>query len=788
VTALDRKLVRDLWQLKGPAIAIGMVMACGVATFVMSLCTQGSLSRTLEAYYERYRFAQVFAHLKRAPDSVAARIAEIPGVARVQTRVIEDVMLDVPKLAEPALGHLISVPERPDLDLNDRYLRAGRLLEPGRAGEVLISEGFSEAHGLAPGDAVSAVINGRKRKLRVVGVALSPEYIYQIRPGDILPDDRRYGVFWISQVELAAAFDMKGAFNDVSLTLSPDASEREVIARLDRLLARFGGLGAYGRSDQASHRFISNELNELRGTAIFVPAIFLSVAAFLLHVVVARLVGTQREQIAALKAFGYTRWEVGWHFLKLVLLIVVAGVILGTVVGLQLGRALAILYTKFFHFPILEFRLDETVVVMALLVSMAAAVGGTAGAVYRAVRLPPAEAMRPEPPARYRPTLIERAGLGQFLSPAARMILRHLERQWIRTSFSVIGIAMAVSVLVLGNFMVDALDHVMDTQFAVAQRQDLTVGFVEPTPNRVLDDLRHLPGVLSCEPFRGLSARLRSGHRSRRLGITAIRPEARLFRLVDMERHPVELPPGGLVMSAKLAELLDVKVGSDVTVEILEGSRPVRTVKVSGLLSDFTGVAAYMDIHAANQLMQEGDLASGAYLAADPAQIDALYTVLKNTPRVPSVTVKRAALESFRATVAENLLRMRLFNVIFAVIIAFGVVYNNARIALAERSRELATLRVIGFTRAEISMILLGELGVVTALAIPVGLLLGRSLGWFLITHAYDTEMFRIPLVINRSTYSFAATVTITAAIVSGLIVRRGLDHLDLVAVLKSKE
>jgi len=479
---------------------------------------------------------------------------------------------------------------------------------------------------------------------------------------------------------------------------------------------------------------------------------------------------------------------VGWHYLKLVLVIASCGVALGTVVGTRLGHAVSEMYVRFFHFPVFEFRLDPAVVAKALLVSGTAAVLGTLGAVFRAVRLPPAEAMRPEPPASYRPTVVERLGLGHWLSPAGRMILRHLERQAVRTIFSVVGIALAVAVLVLGNFMVDALNYVMDTQFAIGQRQDVSVAFIEPTPSRVLSDLKHLPGVTAVEPFRSLPARVRSGHRSRRLGVLGLVPEARLYRLIDIERHPVPIPPDGVVLSAKLAELLGVSVGDPVTLEILDGRRPVRVVPVSGLVTDFTGVAAYMDIRAANRLMEEDDLVSGAYLAADPVRIDELYTRLKNMPSVPNVTVKEAALMSFRSTVAENLLRMRVFNVIFACIIAFGVVYNNARVALAERGRELATLRVIGFTRAEISFILLGELGVVTATAIPAGLLLGWGMAYILITQGYDTEMFRIPLVIDRTTYGFAATVTTTAAIVSGLIVRRGLDNLDLVAVLKSKE
>jgi putative ABC transport system permease protein len=788
MTALDRKLIRDLWQIRGQALAIGLVIACGVATFVMSLCTLASIRRTQEVYYEHYRFAQVFSHLKRAPSSVAGRIVEIPGVARVQTRIVEHVTLDVPGLAEPAVGRLISIPDRSAPGLNDRYLRGGRYVEPGRDGEVLVSEGFAQAHGFQPGDSVYAILNGRRQRLRIVGVALSPEYVYLIREGDILPDDRRYGVFWMGATELAAAFDMEGAFNDVCLTLESGASEPEVIRRLDRLLERYGGLGAYGREDQPSHKFISNELKELRGMALVVPTIFLAVASFLLHVVISRLIGMQREQIAALKAFGYTGVGVGWHYLKLVLLIVLLGAALGTVVGARLGRSVTELYTRFFHFPLFEFHLDRGVVVLAALVSGGAAAGGTLGSVFRATRLPPAEAMRPEPPTQYRPTIIERLGMQGLLSPPVRMILRHLERQPVRTLLSILGIALAVAVLILGNFMVDALDYAMESQFAVAQRQDVSLAFLEPTGSRALSDIAHLPGVRHCEPYRSLPARLRFGHRSRRLGLLGIPSDGRLYRVVDINRREVPLPAGGVVLSEKLAEVLEVRIDGLVTVEVLEGRRPVREVPVTGLVADFAGIAAYMDIRAANRLMEEGDAISGAFLAVDAGRMDALYTELKRSPRVAGVTVKGATLESFRKTIAENLLRMRLFNVLFAGVIAVGVVYNAARIALSERSRELATLRVIGFTRAEISLILLGELAILTLVAIPVGLLLGYGLAAAVIELAYDTELFRIPLVIGRSTYGIAATVTLAAALISGLVVRRLLDRLDLVAVLKSKE
>ena len=787
MTALNRKLVRDLWQMKTQALAISLVMACGVAAFVMSLCTVASMERAREGYYDRYRFAHVFAHVKRAPNSLSERIADIPGVAGVQTRVVVDVTLNVSGLSEPAVGRLVSIPERPRPGLNDLHLRRGRYIEPRRKGEVLVNEAFAEAHGFKPGDRLKAVINGRLKELTVVGIVLSPEYVYQIRPGEILPDSKRFGVLWMGATDLAAAFDLQGAFNNITLTLMRGASEPEVLKRLDDLTKPFGGQGAYGRAEQVSHRFVSDELSHLRAMASFPPAIFLTVAAFLLNVVLNRLISTQREQIAALKAFGYTRLEVGLHYLKLALLIVTGGTVLGTAVGAWFGWGLTAMYTKFFRFPVFDFSLEPGVVLLVALTSFMAGALGVSGAVRRAMKLPPAEAMRPEPPASYRPTLIERIGLEHFLSHPARMILRQLERRPVRAALSSLGIAMAVAVMVLGSFSKNIIDYVTDLQFNIAQRYDIGIGFVEPTSGKSLSEVRHLPGVLRCEPYRSVPVRMRLGHRSRRLGIMGLAPDRDLFRLIDMDLRPVSLPEEGIVISEKLGELLHAKVGDSLTIEVMEADRPVCELRVAALLRDFAGMSAYMDLRALNRLMREGDTISGAFMTCDTRRMDELYAKLKATPRVSSVTSQRAALASFQQTISENLLRMRLINIIFGCIIAFGVVYNSARITLSERNRELATLRVVGFTRGEISFILLGEVAALTLAAIPFGLLAGYGLA-ALATTALETETQRFPLVVNPATYAFAVIVIALAAFVSSLVVRRRLDHLDLVAVLKSRD
>ena len=783
---LTRKLARDLLHMWGQALAIAVVVACGVATLVMSLSTVTSLQNAQEAYYDRYRFAHVFTHLKRAPQALAARIAEIPGVGQVETRVVAEVNLAVPGMAEPAMGRLISLPTTRTPRLNDLYLRAGRLPDPTRRGEVVAHEAFAAAHGFRPGDTLDAVINGRLQRLTIVGVVLAPEYVFPIRPGDFIPDDRRFGVLWMPETELGPAFDMDGAFNDVALTLLHGASEQAVIDHLDRLTAPYGGLGAYGRDDQTSHRHLTDELTQLRGMAILPPSVFLTVAAGLVNMVLTRLIGTQREQIAVIRAFGYSRGQIARHYLTLVLVIAGVGVALGIVGGARLGAGVTAMYAQFFRFPDFGFRVDFRAVLLAGGITAGAAALGAMRAVWRAAALPPAEAMRPEPPPSYRPTTIERLGFQRFLSSAARMVLRDLERRPVRALTSMLGLALSTAILVMGAFSTDAIHEILDFEFYTSQRQDVTITFVEPASGSARFEAASLPGVLHAEGFRTVAARLRSGHRTYRLGILGLGPDPQLRRLLNADRTEVQLPEEGILLSTNLGEILGVRPGDDLIVEVLEGERPTRTVRVAGFVDQLLGTAAYMDIRAVNRMMREGPTITGAFLTADPAMIDGLYAMLKETPRVAGVTIKTAAIDSFQETLAETILRMRLLNLFFGVTIAFGVVYNSARISLAERSHELATLRVLGFTRGEISGILLGELAVLTLAAIPVGFAFGYGLAAFAVT-ALATETQRIPLVVYPSTFAFAATIVLTASLLSGLIVRRHLDRLDLVAVLKTR-
>ena len=785
--ALDRKLIRDLRHVWLQALAVALVIGCGVAMYVMALGTLRSLEETRAAYYERYRFADIFAEVKRAPAMLSREIASIPGVAGVETRIVAMVTLDVAGMAEPARGLLISVPERHPPELNGLHLRMGRSVQPGNLGEVVLNEAFAEAHGLRPGDYLHAVINGRKRRLDVVGVALSPEYIYSLGPGAMMPDDRRFGVMWVGREMLAAAYDLEDSFNSVSLTMMRGASEPAIITALDRILQPYGGVGAYGRKDQVSHWYISNEMVQLESMARVAPAIFLGVAAFLLHIVISRLIATEREQIGLLKAFGYSGLAVGWHYTKFVLAIVGIGIFLGFVGGAWLGRGLTEMYTDFFRFPFLYYRIDFSTFLISALISVLVALAGTLGAVRRAVQLPPAVAMQPAAPPVYRRTLAERLGLTLRFGPATRMVLRHIMRRPMRSGLTTLGIAMAVAILISSMFMLDSIEMIIDVQFNRINRQDVTVSLVGARPAGVVREFEAMPGVLRAEPVRAVAVRIRNRHLSRRTALIGMTPGSDLGRLLDQDLHPVSMPPEGLVLSAKLAEVLGVGRGDRLTVEAMEGRRPTAQIPVTAVVEGYIGTSAYMDFGALNRFMGDQPMVSLAYLQTDPLRETELYRKLKDAPAIAGVTVEKAAVESFRDTLAESMLLMTTFNILFAGMIAFGVVYNSARISLSERGRELASLRVLGFTRAEVSWILLGEFALLTVAALIPGFVIGHGLSWAM-AEGFETELFRIPLVIERGTYGFSALVVLSAALLTGLVVRRRIDHLDLVAVLKTRE
>lgn len=785
MTALRRKLWRELWHMRGQVLAIALVVAGGIGTMVMALSNHGTLSQSRSLYYGEYRFAEVFASAKRAPLSLLPEVQGIAGVREAQARVVALAKLGLPGSEEPLTGQFVSLPQSGDADLNAVHLRRGRLAQADD--EVVLVETFAAAHGLEPGDTLVAILNGRQQTLRIAGIGLSPEFVYPIRPGDIFPDFERFAVLWMPREPLARAWDLYGAFNQVVLTLERDAREADVIDALDALLRPYGGFGAHGRDLQFSHRMLDEELAQLQVMAHMFTLIFLLVTAFLLNIVLGRVIGSQREQIALLKAFGYGRGQVALHYGQLALAMVAVGIVPGIAVGAWLGRAMAGLYAQFYTFPQLAWRLEPWLVAAAIAFAVVAAGVGTAGGLMRVFRLRPAEAMRPETPPLFRRSLSERLPLGRLLGPAARMIVRNLERRPLRSLLAVVGIGLAGGILVMARFQAGAIDEMIGAQFGFAQRDDLTVNFVEPTSARAAFDLASMPGVLAVEPFRSASVELRNGHRGYRTSLLGLPADGDLKRVLDRDRRPVPPPADGVMLTDFLADMLAVKPGQTLDIVFFEGHRRTVPVRVAGVVSEYLGVGAYARQETLNRLLDEGGAISGAWLALDERERPAVVRALRNAPRVASVADRDAAIGGFRDTMVRTVLTFTLVASLLAGSICIGVVYNAARITLAERGRELASLRVLGYTRGEVRTLLLGELFALAFVALIPGALFGWGMAAMLVA-GFQTDIYRIPLVLTPAGFAFAALVVLAATALSGLLVRRRLDRLDLVAVLKSRE
>lgn len=784
---LDLKLLRDLWRMRGQAVAIAVVLAAATATFVLSMGVHRSLVETRDAYYERNNFADVFADMTRAPRSIVPQAAAIPGVRRAEGSIRQYATLDFPGRVEPVRALVNSVDELGRARFNQLMLRAGRLPRAGEAGEVVIDEVFATANDLHLGSRVDALIYGRKQSLHVVGLGLAPNYIYAIAPGDLIPNDRRFGILWMGHKALEAATDRTEAINSLSLSLERGASQADVIRQVDTLIARYGGTGAYGREDHLSNAFLDNELMQLDALTRVIPPIFLLVSTFLVYIVLSRMIRTERTQIGLMKAFGYSNWVIGWHYLKFALAIAVLATILGSLAGIWMGQGMTRLYAQYYRFPFLYYEISPAVFIGAAGLSLGAAALGAVGGMREAARLEPAEAMTPPPPPVYRAGLVEQVGRKLAFTTIGHMIARHIARWPWRSAVTVVGVALSMGLLFATTQFLDSSRTMLDSYFYRAQRQDLTVTFIEPRNEQVLHELAQLPGVLRVEAIRAVPVKLSRGNRVERSAIESAPADSMLTARIDEEGQVIELPPAGLMLSRQMADKLAVRAGDRVMVEMLGGRRMTAFLPVAGVIEEFIGERVYASQATLDGIVRDAAPVGSALLRIDTSQRERLLAKLKEMPLVLGVTERDAALQKFEQMIDDNLFTMLGFYIAFASAIVVGVVYNSARILFSERAHELATLRVLGYHRSEVAVVLLGELAVLVVLAVPFGCVLGYGLAQ-LMTAMFSSDLFRLPFAPSRASYGYSALVVLTAATLTALVVARRVLRLDMVRVLKGRE
>jgi len=787
MSPLDRKLLRDLWCMKGQAIAISVVIALGVMLLIMMDGLVNSLEETKKAYYERYRLADIFAPVKRAPDHLLAEIAKISGVTSVEGRVTGSALINLPEIQTPLRAQTISQPDIGTPRLNDIYLSAGRRINPNHKDEILLLEGFAKVHGLNPGDKLSATMNGSRRSFQIVGLAQSPEFLFSAPPGEFIPDDARFAVIWMSKSALAATYDMNGAFNEALLSVSLGSQLPEILAHIDRILASSGGIGAYGLHDHTSDRFIQEEINGLKLSSRGVPPLFLAVAAFLLNIVVSRMLQSEREQIGLLKAFGYSSFEIGTHYFKFILTIAIGGALLGCILGILSGRSMLIIYQIYYKFPFLLFQVDSSAFFIGIVISILAASAGGVFVLRQVFALTPATAMRPPAPADYSRAARLNNTLKSLLDQPTRMVIRQLTRRPARAIGAIAGISagMALSIGMLS--VLNSFDRTLDHNFNIIDRSDLTVSFNSALSDKILFELKSIDGVIEVEPFRNVAAIMRNGLEVYRGGVNGLVELPRLNRAVDKSFETIRIAKGGVILGAGLAQTLNIKTNDVLMVDVREGRRPVLRVPVIGIAETLIGSPAYMQLATLNRSLGEPGRISGAHLRIDSAKGPAIYQAIKNLPSVSGVSLKKEARLAFEKIIDSGAGAMRYVMAAIAGIITFGIVYNSARIAFAERARDLASLRVIGFTKNETAFVLLAELAIITLISLPLGSVLGYNLS-FAISKGFSTDLYQIPTIFSSESFGFAGIAVLTAAAISGWLVKRDINQIDLVSSLKTRE
>lgn len=787
MTPLHAKLMRDLWRIKAQASAIVVVIAIGVALQIMMSGFVSSLTLTRDAYYQRHQLADIFAPVVRAPNAVAGRLNDISGVRRIETRLSGMASAHVSTRAFSISMQVLSLPLHGQRHLNEVRLTQGRLPDPQRPNEVLLLDSFATAHQITPGAILDVTLNGARRKFQVVGTAQSPEFIYFAAPGEFIPDDARFGVAWMSRPALAAALDMEGAFNEVLVSLQRDANKVAVIDQLDRLLDPYGAPGAFGLEDFTSDRFLSEEISGLEVTARTVPPVFMLVAAFLLYVVTSRMITSEREEIGLVRAFGYSKREVAGHYMQLALFIAVMGAALGCLLGVLLGRAMVPIYTTYYKLPFLIFRIEAASFVSGLLLSICVASLGGLLSLRAIFRLTPAEAMRPPTPPDFSHSISFKSGPVSVLDQPTRMVLRRLLRAPWRMLGAVIGIAAGMALSLSMLIIYEGFDEAIDQTFNVVDRSDATVSFVQNAPMRAVYDLQGIEGVSYVEPVRFVPVVFQNGLRRYKGAITGLRANPILNRALDTDLQPITLPERGIVLSKPLADILDVSIGDQLTLDIREGHRDRVTTQVSGIADSLLGSPAFMDLAALGRQINDADRISAAYISIHDGWETDVYAALKDSPAVAGISLRSEAEAGFQKVMDEGAGSARFIMGVMAFAITFGIVYNVARVAQDESARDLASLRVMGFRHSEAAFVLLGELAFVTLAALPLGLLLGAGLS-HVIARGFSTDLYQIPVVYAPTAYGYAILVVVAAAAVSGWLVQRRLRTSDITLALKTRE
>lgn len=791
------KLIRDLWQRRLTLFVLILIIAIGIGSYIGMAGVYQDLDSACKEYFHAYRLADFTLDLKRAPETVLTTLKDLPNLQRLNPRIRTAVMVNLPRgyysgLVKPIPGVALSLPVPQKPIINDVYLYTGRWFSSPTAAEVILDQQFAKAKQLKAGDRITVRLTDKEHELLVIGTAFSPEYVLLMPPGGVVaPEPGGYAVMYLPYRMLQQSSGLTDSFNQL-LGIAKDNSAtalQNTMRVLGDKLTMYGVLLETGFADQPAIKVLLDELQHVQKISKFFPTLFLLIAILILNITLSRLVTEQRSVIGTLKSLGYTNVAIFWHYLFYSVIIGLIGGVVGIGVGIGLQELMLIMYRLYFQIPGLDLHLYPMIFLLGVAVSTGSAILGSISGAHRATHLSPAEAMRPPMPERTGKIFLEHfSDFWQHCSFQRKMIFRTIFRNRFRSLVTIIAAVLAMGLVFSSLSFLDAIDKIIRFSFDETQKQDITITLRDPLGKDILRTITVLPGVRTLDTQLQVPAEIRYGSHSKRLEIIGLPRNNTLFVPIDLNGRPITIIGSGLVITENLAKTMQLKVGDRIYLKPLLGERKLVNTEIAGIVTSYVGLAAYANQEWLSRLLGNSWLANSILIKLLPhASRQVFVTAASKFAPMINITDKAESKKLLMKTIDQFMLFAMLFMIFFAAVIAIGAIINTALISLDERERDVACLRVLGFTNFQVARIFFGESWALNLLGLFFGMFFGVLLA-YLLSLMHTTEVMQIPTVIRPLRILEAAAIMLAFVSFSQMIIFWVIRRINWFTILNNRE
>ncbi len=780
---LDTKLIRSIKNSKGQFISITIMIVLALTIYVSLSMVGDNLYSSIYHYYDITNFGDIFVEVSRIPQNAIDKLTSIEGVEMAQGRISVDVPLRVKDPSEKVNVRIVSIPDE-EIRINDLYTLDGEKLGKNPRTTVVLQQ-FFDGRKMALGEIITPYIGGTEYSLEVIGVVGSPEYIYLMENEQaLLPAPDKFGVIYISEEFAQMVLGYQGSYNEVMIKIDEEQLNRidSIMDEIEDELDRYGVRRITKRDDQLSHSMMMQEVESLEAMSGAITFIFLMVAAVIINIMLSRMVKRDRTSIGVMKAIGYTNMDILIHYAKYSISMGLIGSFIGILLSIPLSKVFTDLYIMYMNVPVFGMKIYyEYFVYGILLTSIFCILSGFFGA-RSVLKINPSESMRPEAPKSGKRIWLEKVKfIWNRITFSWKMVIRNIFRNKRRALFLVGGIALTYAISMVPIYMSTIFNTMFDLQYGQFQTMDYNIDFVVPMNKNVTLEVLQLIDSDHIEPKAEIPFELSRGWRKETTSVIALSSDTKFFNFKDENGLDFTIPERGIVLSQILAKLLDVQVGDEIVIKSYFPDKDDKAIKVVGIVEQYLGSNAYMDINQMYELLEEKDLVTGVLLNSNDDVVTKLKDV-KNIRQIQSLQDMRESLLEFMDMIIASMSIM----LIFGGVLGFAIVYNVTTVSINERIMEFSSLRVLGFDKNQIYRLVTRENSLMTVFGILLGIPLGYGMCVGLST-AVSTEIYSIPIMITPGTYIISAIATIIFITIAQLATIRKIHNINFMEALKNR-